>query len=189
MKNKKIIIIIIAIVLLAVIASVTVIFVIPYFNYEEKPEIIDYCSNEVELNKTGTNYEHNNVNYIVDREDNRVNTSEKLLEKHENFQFRNSKPGLTMENTKFVSYKCDEARAFIITTMTNNTGEDIKGALLYLKTVDENGEEVNFLFEDMPNILNGETKQIEVPTYTRIIDAHDFIFTYYMSNGEVDEQP
>ncbi len=189
MKNKKIIIIIISIVLLLIIIGVIAIFAIPYFTYEEKPEVIDYCSNEVELNKVDTNYEHNNVNYIVDRDDNRVNTSEKLLVKHENFQFRNSKSGLTMENTKFISYKCDEARAFIISTMTNNTGEDIKGAQIYMKTIDENGEEINFLFEDMPEILNGETKEIKIPTYTRIIDAPDFIFAYYMPTGVVDEQP
>lgn len=188
MKNKKILIII-GILILVIILGFGTFFAIKYFSYEKSPEVIDYCSNEVELNKVGTNYEHNNVNYIVDRDGNRVNTSDKLLGKHENFQFRSSKPGLIMENTQIISYKCDEARAFIKTTMTNNTGEDIKGALLYAKTIDENGNEVNFLFEDMPDIANGETKEIEVPTYIRIIDAYDFTFSYYMSNGEVDEQP
>ena len=40
----------------------------------------------------------------------------------------------------------------------------------------------------MPDILNGETKELEITTYTRIIDAYDFDFSYMLPSGD-DEQP
>jgi hypothetical protein len=187
MKNNKIIKIII-IVLVSIIALVAIYFGMKYATHEENPEVIEYCSNEEPVNKEGTNYEHNNINYILDIKGNRINTSEKINLRHENFEFRGSKPGLIIENAQIISYKCDEGRAHITGTITNNTGIDLKDMKLYVKIINENEEELDFFFVDTEDIKNGESKELDVATYTRIIDAYDFKFTYYVQSAYTDDE-
>lgn len=187
-KNKTIFMVLIIGIVAFVFIGIGIFYGIKEISFDKNPETIEQCAIVDQLFVEDSNYEHNNLNYELDRDGNRINNSSNVKRKHENIEYRNSIPGLYVENVEISSNRCDEARATFKGVFTNNTGVDITNAYIFIQIKDENGEIVRPVFEEMPDILNGETKELEIITYTRIIDAYDFDFSYMLPSAD-DEQP
>ena len=168
-KNKKI--------KIGIVILIIIIVSIPIILYN-LPQKLDYCGNVKSAYQKNTNYEHNGINYRIDKEKNRVNKSRKIPKKHENTIEENQVKGLYLENMKIVSKKCDEAKAYVYATMTNNTGRDFKNLYIQINYKNKKNENQSFIFEKIGDISNGETKELEIMTFARVIDAYNYDFVY-----------
>ena len=74
-------------------------------SFDKSPETIEQCVIVDQLFVEDSNYEHNNLNYELNHDGNRINNSSNVKRKYENIEYRNSIPGLYVENVEISSNK------------------------------------------------------------------------------------
>ena len=129
-KNKKIKVI------AAIIAAIAIVLIIvsvilPRANKDKETNEYRQCAEpeRVESNKK-TNYDHNGINYYIDKENNRINNSEVLSTKHKSKGDETKKDKLSLENMTIQSKNCDENAAEMKANLTNNSTEDLTNFML-----------------------------------------------------------
>lgn len=116
-----------------------------------------------------SNWNHNELNYDMDKEGNRTNNSAKIKELHQ------LDGGYNISEMTIVSKKCSETKAELKAKFTNNSGKDIEFGTInfYFKTSEDAEKEVNVSL-DVRDLKNGETKELDTSFRFRIIDAYDY---------------
>lgn len=147
------------------------------FKTEDKDRIkikdgtLPLCSAE---NLTEYDYEDNNnniiftnINYITDKDENRLNNSSLLKESH-NYQ------GIIVDNATITSQKCNEKFAKLSVRITNNSGKDIENTILNFNFIGNNSEYNNVVSLLVLSLKNNQTIDLSEEFSVRIIDAKDY---------------
>lgn len=187
MENKKItkiIALIIAILAIILIVTAVVLSLSGDKDTEKTNEYKQCAKKEGNENKTN-NYEHNGLNYYIDKDNNRVNNSEELSKKHDS-QGDTEKIGImSITDMTIVSNNCDENAAEMNATLVNNSEENFTNFMLVFDIKDKDGNQKHVFSMDVKTLNAGESISINFKTLGRIIDAYDYEFTYVSSNEMV----
>lgn len=174
--NKKNTILIVGIVVVLIIILIFVINIVSKQSSNnsgnnDNNESLKYvqCDKNVsDKEKKISNWSHNSLNYYVDKNNNRVNNSEFISK---DYKLDN---GIILSDMSIVSLDCNETKANLEFSVTNNSNTDIdNGTLhLYFKSSD-NLDEVH-ISVNLTNIKKGQTKEINKSYKFRIIDALNY---------------
>lgn len=185
MENKKIIKVIAA--LIAAIAIILIVVAVIMSqkgnNNSKETNVYKQCVKKDESSeKKITNYKHTKINYYIDKENNRVNNSEILSQKHESQGDETKKAVLSLENMTIISKNCDENAAEMTAKLKNNSNTELTSFMLMFDILDKDGNKTHRFSMDIDKIGQGETIPITYNTLGRIIDAYDYEFTFITPN-------
>lgn len=173
--DKKKIIIIIGIVITSI---VLILLVIKLFgNNSGSNEFIDkgytQCFKDVsDKEMESSNWKHNDLNYYVDKDNNRVNDSDFIKKE---YKLEN---GIVLSNMSIISENCSETKANISFSFTNNSGSDIKNGLLDFYFKSSNDSDEIHISVNVGDVKKNETKTISGNYKFRIIDALNYKVTF-----------
>lgn len=188
MENKKIIKVIA--VLIAAIALVLIItaVVMSSSNQEKPKETEGYkqCDKkDLSGKKKTTNYKHTKLNYYLDDENNRINNSEEVPKSHDSIG-EDGKTGIfTITDLNIISKNCDENRAEMTASLTNNSETEFTDVMLLFNVKDKKDNITHSFGITIEKIGIKETVPVEFKTLGRIIDIYDYEFTYYEASERV----
>lgn len=135
----------------------------------------DLTEEDYKSENSNDNIVFTNVNYITDKNGNRLNNS-KLMKKVHEYQ------GITINSISITSERCHEKYAKLSASVTNNSGKDSADIILNFTFIDNSGKELNLIGLSLSPLKNGETITIYDNFGVRIIDAYDY--TLSISNIE-----
>ena len=183
MENKKTTKILAIIIILAAVILIVVGLVLSLSKKSNKQEEKEYkqCGEVAE----GTNYEHTGINYYIDKDNNRINNSELILNKHDSIGEEDKIGKLSLTDMKIKSPNCEERAAMLNATLTNNSDEDLEKIMIIIDVKDKEGNYTHKFSITIPQIAAGGDYEIEFKTLGRIIDMYDYEFTYIDSSQMV----
>lgn len=153
---------------------------------EKETDGYKQCAEEnLSSEKKKTNFEHTKQNYYLDEENNRINNSEEITKSHDSIG-ENGKAGkFTITDMTIKSENCDENRAILNASLTNNSEEEFADLMLLFNVKDKDGNITHTFGITVEKIGVGETTAIEFKTLGRIIDIYDYEFTYAEASERV----
>lgn len=180
MENKKIqktIGIIFLIIAVALIVVALVISLQKGDNKQKDKDEYKQCGEVAE----GTNYEHTGINYYIDKDNNRINNSKKIVEKHDSIG-EDKEGKLSISDMTVESPNCEERAAVLKAMLKNNSEENLENIMLIIDVKDKDGNYTHKFSITIAKIDAGEELPIEFKTLGRIIDMYDYEFTYVDSS-------
>lgn len=188
MENKKIIKVIAALIAAVALILIVVAVVMSLTNNEKPKEKDTYkqcAEKDLGSDKKKTNFEHTNLNYYLDENNNRINNSEEITKSHDSIGENGKSGKFTVTNMTIISENCDENRAIMSASLTNNSEEEFIDMMLVFDVKDKDGNYTHKFGLTVEKIGKGETIPIEFKTLGRIIDAYDYEFTYAEASERV----
>lgn len=189
MENKKTTKVIAALIAAIAILLIVVAVVMSFTNKEKPKEETDgykQCEEkDLSSDKKITNFKHTKLNYYVDEENNRINNSEEITKSHDSIGENGKSGKFTITDMAIISKNCDENKAVMTASITNNSEEEFADLMLLFNVKDKDGNITHTFGVTVTKISQGETVPIEFNTLGRIIDIYDYEFTYVDASERV----